>query len=59
MIIPNKINNPKALTNHLSKLTVGGIIDIQNHPLKIDMKKVSYGNFKELTYIILLSSFWY
>lgn len=58
MIIPNKINNPKALTNHLSKLTVGGIIDIQNHPLKIDMKKVSTAILKN-AYIILFARFGY
>lgn len=58
MVIPNKINNPAILSNHISKIKEGTIIDIQNNPLKIDMKKVSVAILKN-AYILLFSKFGY
>ena len=58
MIIPDKINNPTTLSNHISKINEGSIIDIQNNPLKIDMKKVSVAILKN-AYILLFAKFGY
>lgn len=58
MIIPGKINNPTTLSNHISKMKEGEIIDIQNNPLKIDMKKVSVAILKN-AYILLFAKFGY
>lgn len=58
MIIPDKINNPTTLSNHISKMKEGAIIDIQNNPLKIDMKKVSVAILKN-AYILLFAKFGY
>jgi hypothetical protein len=58
MIIPNKINNPTTLSNHISKIKKGTLIDIQSNPLKIDMKKVAVAILKN-AYILLFAKFGY
>ena len=58
MIIPDKINNPITLSNHISKMKEGSIINIQNSPLKIDMKNVTVAILKNAC-ILLFSKFGY
>lgn len=58
IIIPDKINNPTTLSNHISKMKERVIIDIQNNSLKIDMKKVSVAILKN-AYILLFAKFGY
>lgn len=41
VILPQKINNPQWLQEHINNVKEGDIIDIKNQRLDIDMKKVS------------------
>lgn len=58
MILPQKINNPKQLQEHINNIKEGDIIDIVNKKKDIDIKKVSTAILKN-AYIILFSKFGY
>lgn len=58
VIIPQKINNPQFLQEHIDNTREGNIIDIKNKTIDIDLKKVSTAILKN-AYIILFSQFGY
>lgn len=58
MVLPNKINNPQKLKEHISKIEKDVVIDITNVPLKIDMEMVSAAIVKN-AYILLFARFGY
>lgn len=58
VILPQKINNPQWLQEHINNIKEGNVIDIKNQKVDIDMKKVSTAILKN-AYIILFSHFGY
>lgn len=58
VILPQKINNPQWLQEHISNIKEGDVINIKNQRVNIDMKKVSTAILKN-AYIILFSNFGY
>ena len=58
VILPQKINNPQWLQEHINNIKKGDVIDIKNQRVDIDMKKASTAILKN-AYIILFSHFGY